>query len=117
MPEVLGLAGLPVHPALTERIRNRCRKAGITAEQYLALFDAGCPICFVHFRLPGTRQGSKANLDHDHRISAVLCPASFRGLLCSKCNMAEGFYAHLSDDDARAAFERMLAHRGTQNRP
>lgn len=62
---------------MESRHRCRCRKWGITEEEYEAQMLLGCELC-----------GSKESLhfDHNHKTN------QFRGLLCNTCNRALGLF-------------------------
>lgn len=53
------------------------RRFGVTAEQYMAMFDAQGGTCAICHRKP---RKYKLAVDHDHDTGAI------RGLLCSRCN-------------------------------
>lgn len=61
----------------------RLRRHRLTVEQYAAMAEEGCYVC-----------GSTDNLcvDHDHACCAkeTSCGKCVRGVLCRKCNSAEG---------------------------
>lgn len=72
-------------------LTRRCRKVGITVEQYEALWKVQGGRCGTCKRRPAT------DLDHCHRTG------KFRGLVCAACNRILGTV----DDDA--ALLRLLA--------
>lgn len=59
-------------------LTRRCRKVGITVEQYWALWGAQNGMCGTCKRRPAT------DLDHCHRT------LKFRGLVCAACNRILG---------------------------
>ena len=65
-------------------IRTRCKRYGLTPEQYAGMLrdcDGRCPQCRVVFsRLTNER----ANVDHCHRTGRI------RGILCGRCNLLIG---------------------------
>jgi hypothetical protein len=69
----------------------RKRKYGITPEQFDALWlvqNGNCAVCASSMEREG--KGSKhCHVDHDHASGRV------RGLLCGRCNVAEGFILSL----------------------
>jgi len=72
-------------------LTRRCRKVGITVEQYHKLMEQQGGMCGTCKRRPAT------DLDHCHRTD------KFRGLVCAACNRILGTV----DDDA--ALLRLLA--------
>lgn len=76
------------------RLRDRCKAYGITAEKYremLAEQGGGCAICG---RTP-EQNGRALAIDHDHRCcpdELRSCGRCVRGLLCSPCNVAVGYF-------------------------
>lgn len=65
-------------------LTRRCKKVGITVDQYTALMGAQGGMCGTCKRRPAT------DLDHCHRTG------KFRGLVCAACNRILGTV----DDDA-----------------
>lgn len=66
-------------------LRSRCKRYGITLEEYerqLEAQDGACAIC-KRRPVPGARKQMLC-IDHDHRTG------KFRGLLCDACNRAIG---------------------------
>lgn len=81
-----------VHPDYRRRksLSNSCEKRGITVEQFREIRSAQgnkCAICLVLF--DELTKVTTPHIDHDHATGAN------RGLLCTKCNTALGFF----DDD------------------
>lgn len=85
---------IPVPP------RWKLRKFGLTAEQFIALWDlcgGRCPLCNKRF----TRK-RPACIDHDHKTFET------RGLLCSPCNWELGvLHENLSWLEAAARYLRL----------
>lgn len=77
----------------SQRLANRCRSYGITAERYLLMLEeqgGGCAICGKTAK----SNGRSLAVDHDHaccRTEFRSCGQCVRGLLCSVCNIALGF--------------------------
>ena len=80
------------------RLRDRCRLFGITVEDYDRMLEAqggGCAICGA----TAEDNGRALAIDHDHaccpgsgsRVGEV-CGKCVRGLLCSPCNVAVGYF-------------------------
>lgn len=80
------------------RLRDRCRLFGITVEDYDRMLEAqggGCAICGA----TAEDNGRALAIDHDHaccpgsgaRVGEV-CGQCVRGLLCSPCNIAVGYF-------------------------
>ncbi|VVB51971.1 Recombination endonuclease VII [uncultured archaeon] len=66
---------------------GRCRRRGITVEQYQDKFieqDGKCAICGI--LLEDGKRGAGATIDHDHQTN------EFRGILCALCNKALGCF-------------------------
>lgn len=75
------------HCSSCARFSSNCRKVGITGDlkaAHLALKTNG-PVC----RVCG-REG-KLNVDHDHETG------EFRGILCYRCNIVEGYFKDAPD--------------------
>lgn len=68
-----------------QRLRRKLwSEYGLTFEQYVALFDAqggACAICGIQ-----PTAGKRLAVDHCHATGVV------RALLCTRCNLAVGFY-------------------------
>lgn len=65
-----------------KHIASRCKKFGITLEQYFQVLDLQnnqCAICLRSFL------NTRPNLDHSHQLRAA------RGILCMKCNIGLGY--------------------------
>jgi hypothetical protein len=80
----------------------RLKKYGLTAEQYIELWDlcgGRCPICSKKFNNRITNR--QPCIDHDHKTYKV------RGLLCRACNIELG-YLHDNEPwlDAAARYLR-----------
>lgn len=80
--------------------RWKLRKFGMTAEQFIELWDlcgGRCPLCGKKFG-----RGRPACIDHDHKTFEV------RGLLCSPCNWEIGvLHDNLSWLEAAARYLRL----------
>lgn len=70
------------------KLRAIKRKYNLDSEEYLDMMASGCEVC-----------GSFDNLciDHDHNCcdtygSQATCGKCVRGVLCRRCNIAEGLY-------------------------
>lgn len=63
--------------------RRRASRYSITREQYREMISTSCEAC-------GSRE--KLGIDHDHNCCSgpKSCGKCIRGVLCSKCNTAEG---------------------------
>lgn len=78
---------------------------GITAEEYISLFEAQngqCAICSVSV-IPFTRS---AHVDHDHTCcsgQAASCGKCIRGILCNTCNVGIGYFKDKPELLRRAA--------------
>lgn len=74
------------HPRYTKiKIKHRCKKFGITVEQYETLIkNQGdcCAICNTY----SSKFSRVLSIDHDHTTNKV------RGLLCSNCNLGLGYF-------------------------
>jgi hypothetical protein len=75
-----------------ERVVRLRRKYGVTWEELVTKYGTSCNIC------GRTRAGNgkdyRLSVDHDHKTGRI------RGLLCSPCNRALGFF---EDDPTRMA--------------
>lgn len=67
------------------RYRGVKRRYKIDEDAYLEMISNGCEVC-----------GSFENLciDHDHKCcdTNITCGKCIRGILCKRCNIAEGLY-------------------------
>jgi hypothetical protein len=76
------------------RLRQRCTAYGITLDDYrgmLARQNGGCAIC----GRTAEQNGKALAIDHDHRCCPQplrSCGRCVRGLLCSPCNVAVGYF-------------------------
>lgn len=65
-------------------VRNNLRrKFGITPEDYATMLEAQGGVCLICQAPP---KKHRLAVDHDHATGAI------RGLLCSKCNSALGWF-------------------------
>lgn len=87
-----------------KRLRERCNRYNITTDQYremLAAQNYGCAIC----GRTEEQNGRNFAIDHDHRCCPEgnrSCGECVRGLLCSPCNVAVGYF---EQEDTRRACE------------
>lgn len=109
------LAGYEAHKKMHEESCPECRKAylahhharhvreprwvvdgtyGITAVQYQELLAAQGGVCAICGAEPGKDGNTFLCVDHDHSCcpGPTSCGKCVRGLLCSKCNVAIGFF-------------------------
>lgn len=75
------------------RHRDRCRNFGITPEDYARMLEAqggGCAICGA----TAEDNGRRLAIDHDHTCCPGdrSCGKCVRGILCSTCNIAVGYF-------------------------
>lgn len=76
------------------RLRDRCKTYGITVEDYDRMLSdqgGGCAICGA----TAEDNGRALAIDHDHRCcpeQLQSCGSCVRGLLCSPCNVAVGYF-------------------------
>ena len=76
------------------RLRDRCRAFGITVEQYEKMYaeqNGCCAMCGKSEK----ENGRQLAIDHDHSCCPEplrSCGKCIRGLLCSDCNVALGYY-------------------------
>lgn len=68
-----------------QKLRQRCRRVGITLEQYWEVMDRQQGICACCSINPATE------LDHDHKTG------QFRGILCQRCNLLIGWLERLPE--------------------
>lgn len=86
------------------RLRERCNRYNITVERYrdlLAEQNHGCALC----GRTEEQNGRNFAIDHDHRCCPEenrSCGKCVRGLLCSPCNVAVGYF---EQEDTRRACE------------
>jgi len=76
------------------RLRHRCTAYGITADVYRALLADQHGACAICGRTP-EQNGKALAIDHDHRCCPEQmrsCGSCVRGLLCSPCNVAVGYF-------------------------
>lgn len=78
------------------KLRGRLKRYGLTPDDFLALLSTQEGACAVCQRVVGDE---KLVIDHDHRTGKV------RGLLCSPCNTALGFFR-----DDPATMDRAAAY-------
>ena len=76
--EIIGPSGR-VHHITVLRIQM-CRRHGITAEQFVAMLEAGGEACHLCLRSFDMTRANAIHIDHCHSTGAV------RGLLCVGCN-------------------------------
>lgn len=67
-----------------ECLKNRCRKHGITIEAYNQILKSQNGCCAICDRKFDKTQHGGPHIDHCHNTKI------FRGLICSRCNLAEG---------------------------
>ena len=94
------------------RLRDRCKAYGITVEDHAAMLEAqggGCAIC-------GTtpeENGRALAIDHDHACCPEQlrsCGKCVRGLLCSACNIAVGYFEQ--EETRMKCEEYVMSRRG-----
>lgn len=74
------------------RLAERCKAYGITPERYFELLSSQGGVCAICHTPPDRRMLA---VDHDHACCPMpmrSCGRCVRGLLCSACNIAVGFY-------------------------
>jgi len=73
-------------------VRDKRKRYGISPERYAEMLSKGCEACGSFEKLV---------IDHDHSCCSGIftCGNCVRGMLCNKCNIAEGM---LLGDPARA---------------
>lgn len=78
-----------------DKARNRCRKYGITLDEYYTLKEtAECEVC---------KRPDKLVIDHDHKTGQV------RGLLCQNHNMGIGLFNE-SIEHMQSAIQYLQKH-------
>lgn len=90
------------HPE--QRLAQRVRKYGLTAEEYKQLIDkqdGKCAICGASI---GNTEGDRLYVDHDHATGKV------RGLLCSNCNLGLGKF-----QDSVQLLQKAILYLGGEN--
>lgn len=97
--------------AAHNRLRDRCRAYGITPDRYKQMFAEQGGKCAICSRTPADN-GKALAIDHDHRCCPEpqqSCGRCVRGLLCSPCNVAVGYFENEATREAcRAYVERTL---------
>ncbi len=68
------------------QLKKKLLRFGLTEEEYYRLLSLGCSVCGCL-----SKENHRLSLDHDHKTG------EFRGILCSKCNLALG----LCEDDPK----------------
>jgi hypothetical protein len=73
------------------RVAGLLHKYGLTREQYDALLEQQLGLCAICYSPP---KGREFDVDHDHRCCPGIrsCGKCIRGLLCSPCNRAVGYF-------------------------
>lgn len=90
------------HPE--QRLAQRVRKYGLTAEEYKQLIDkqgGKCAICGANI---GNAEGDRLYVDHDHATGKV------RGLLCTNCNLGLGKF-----QDSVQLLQKAILYLGDKN--
>ena len=76
--------------------RQQIRRYGIEWERYEEMLAAQNGVCAICERPPSGKgtSGQRLHVDHDHGCCPVgrSCGACVRGLLCSSCNRAVGYF-------------------------
>jgi hypothetical protein len=91
---------------LCHNLFSRCRRKGISPEQYSAMVTAQSGVCGVCGVTP---PDSAFVIDHDHSCcsGSTACGQCVRGLLCAPCNFGLGsFLDNPNRLDAAAAYLR-----------
>ena len=92
--------------ARLNRHRDRAAFYGLSVEQLDALYEAQAGACGMCGE-PESPGGRRLAIDHDHACcpGSKICGKCVRGLLCSDCNIALGYYESPKMEAARAYLE------------
>lgn len=81
---------------LTEGERKLVYRYGMTPDDYQRILEGQAWACLM---CGGNLRVLKPHVDHDHKCcdGRKTCGECVRGILCSRCNQALGFYERYSD--------------------